>query len=104
MASAASRIVRNRRCWRYRAQVAGRVLAGTLGAYALAAALAIAVARITPLASIDAAMLGTLVALCVFPAVTLWAFLTRSVGRALAGIAGLALVLGALAWFVGPMA
>lgn len=101
---AAPRTAPDRRSWRYRANVAARLLAGTLGAYAVAALFGAALARTLPMDRLDATLLATLLALLVAPGVTVWAFLARGPWRAWAGVIGLAASFGALAWFAGPPA
>jgi len=96
--------VRDRQCWAYRANVATRVAAGSFGAYAVAAALGALLARLLPMARPEAVMTGTLTALVIFPAVTIWAFLARSPGRALSSVVTLALALGSLALTLPPPA
>jgi hypothetical protein len=96
--------VRDRRCLRYRANVAARVLAGTIGAYAVVATLGALLARALPLARPEAVMTAVLVALLLFPAVTIWAFLTRSPGRACCGVIAAATAFGVLAASLPPPA
>ncbi len=90
-----------RRGWRYRANVAARVVAGTVGAYAVAACLAMAVARLFPAARVDAVIAGTLLAFLAAPAVAIWAFLARGPLRAWAGVAVAIGLFGGVAWLVG---
>ena len=80
-------VAQHRLGWRYRANVAARVVAGTIGAYAVAALFAAALACTLPMPRADATVPATLLALLVGPAVTLWAFLARGPWRAWAGIA-----------------
>lgn len=87
-------VMRDRRCFAYRANIAARAVAGSVGAYAVAAALAALLARLLPMARPEAVMTGMLAALPIVPAVTIWAFLTRSPSRALGGVAIAALALG----------
>lgn len=100
MAGAAQR----RQGWRYRANVAARVVAGTIGAYAVAALFAAAVARLLPMPRVEAIMPATLLAFLVGPAVTVWAFLARGPWRAWAGVILLGGALAAITWFVGAPA
>jgi hypothetical protein len=92
------RVVRG---WAYRANVALRVLAGTLGAYAVAALLGMALARTLPLARVDATVAGTLLGLLAMPGATIWAFLAPGPWRALGGVGGAALVCALIAWVAG---
>lgn len=103
-ARAAPRTATDRRSWRYRANVAARVLAGTAGAYAVAALFGAALARTLPVGRLDATLLATLLALLFGPAVTVWAFLAKGPWRAWAGVIGLAVLFGAIAWLAGPPA
>ena len=93
-----------RRGWRYRGNVAARVLAGSLGAYGVAACLAMAVARLGAGGRIDGAIAGTLCAYLTVPAVAIWAFLARGPWRAWGGVVVLFAVFGGLAWMIGPPA
>ena len=93
-----------RRGWRYRGNVAARVLAGSLGAYGVAACLAVAVARLGASERIDGVITGTLCAYLAVPAVAVWAFLARGPWRAWGGVVVLAAVFGGLAWMIGPPA
>jgi len=90
-----------RRGWRYRSNVAARVVTGSLGAYAVAALLAIALARTLPMARVEAVTVATLLAFLAAPAVTIWAFLARGPWRAVAGVVVVALPLAAIAWMAG---
>lgn len=92
----------DRRGWRYRANVAARALAATAGAYAVAALLAMAVARLFGGDRIGTAITGTLAAYVAIPAVAIWAFLARGPVRAVTGVAVAAALLGAIAWMIGP--
>lgn len=94
----------DRRSWRYRANVAARTLAGTLGAYAVAALSGAALARTLPMDRLDATVIATLLAFLVAPAVTIWAYLARGPWRAAAGVIGLAASLAGIAWYAGPPA
>ena len=93
-----------RRGWRYRGNVAARVLAASLGAYGVAASLAMVVARLTAGGRIDGVIAGTLCAYLAVPAVAIWAFLARGPWRAWAGVVVLVAVYGGLAWMIGPPA
>lgn len=90
--------------WRYRANVALRTVAGTVGAYAVAALAAAALARTLPMARVEAVSIGTMIAYLVAPGVTIWAFLARGPWRALAGVIIAALLLGGIAWMAGQPA
>ena len=90
--------------WPYRANVATRALAGTLGAYAVAAMTAAMLARILPLSRAEAVTTATMIAYLVAPAVTVWSFLARGPVRAMAGAIVLTLALAIIAWYAGPRA
>lgn len=91
----------DRRRWRYRANVAARTIAATIGGYALAGACSVALARIVPLDRAQAAMLGTITGMLVMPAAAVWSFLTRSAARACIGVAIATLSFGLLGWLTG---
>lgn len=93
-----------RRGWRYRANVAARAVAGTLGAYAVAALFAAALARLLPMPRAEAVIPATLLALLLGPAVTIWAFLARGPWRAWGGVLALAALFAAIAWWAGAPA
>ncbi len=94
----------HRRGWRYRANVATRALAGSVGAYAVAALFAAAVARALPVSRVEAIVPATLLAFLVMPAATLWAFLAPGPIRAWLGLGGAAAVLAAVLWWTGSPA
>ncbi|MDG2535093.1 DUF3649 domain-containing protein [Sphingomonas sp. HITSZ_GF] len=93
-----------RQGWRYRANVAARTVAGTIGAYAVAALFAAALARTLPMPRVDATIPATLLAYLVGPAVTIWAFLARGPWRAWAGVLALGALFAAIAWWAGAPA
>lgn len=97
-----SRNAADRRGWRYRSNVAARALAATVGAYAVAALLAMAVARLFGGGTIDTAIAGTLAAYVAIPMVAIWAFLARGPVRAITGVVVAAALFGAIAWMIGP--
>lgn len=80
------------------------MVAGTLGAYAIAALVAAALARTLPMPRIEAQVPATLLGIAIAPAVTIWAFLARGPARAWAGVALAAAGLVALVWAAGPHA
>jgi hypothetical protein len=90
--------------WPYRANVALRTIAGTAGAYGVAALAAAALARTLPMARVEAVTIATMIAYLVAPAVTIWAFLARGPWRAVAGVLLAALLLGGIAWMAGQPA
>ncbi|MEP9358000.1 DUF3649 domain-containing protein [Sphingomonas sp. KR3-1] len=90
-----------RQGWRYRANVGARVVAGTLGAYAVAALFAAALARTLPMPRADATIPATLLAFALGPCVTVWAFLARGPWRAWAGVILCGALFAAIAWLAG---
>ena len=90
--------------WRYRANVAIRTLAATVGGYLVAALTAAMLARTLPLPRVEAVTIGTMLAYLVVPGVAVWAFLARGPWRALAGVVGVAALLALVAWIAGPSA
>lgn len=102
--AAVPRTGQDRRSWRYRANVALRTLAGTVGAYAVAALFGAALARTLPMDRLDATLIATLLAFLVAPAVTVWAYLAPGPWRAAVGVIGLAALLAGIAWLSGPPA
>jgi len=94
----------HRHGWRYRANVALRTLAGTAGAYGVAALAAAALARILPMARVEAVTTATMIAYLVAPAVTIWAFLARGPWRSVGGVLLAAVLLGGIAWMAGQPA
>jgi hypothetical protein len=90
--------------WAYRANVMLRLLAGTIGAYGVAALASMALARILPMSRVEAVTTATMIAYLVMPGVTIWAFLARGPWRALAGVVIAAGILGGIAWLAGQPA
>nr|WP_315380463.1 ketohydroxyglutarate aldolase [uncultured Sphingomonas sp.] len=90
-----------RRGWGYRANIATRAVAGSLGAYLVAACFAAAAARTLPLPRLDAIVPATMLAFLVAPVATIWAFLAPGPLRALGGILAAAALLAGIAWAAG---
>lgn len=88
----------------YRANVAVRAVAGSVGAYLVAACFAAAAARTLPMNRLDATVPATMLAFLVAPVATLWAFLAPGPWRALGGILGAAALLAGIAWAAGAPA
>lgn len=86
---------------RYRANVAARVVAGTIGAYVIAALFAATLAFLLPMPRVEAIVPATLLSYLVGPAVTLWAFLARGPWRAWAGLVLMGAALAAILWGAG---
>lgn len=90
--------------WRYRANIAARALAGSVGAYLVAACFAAAAARTLPMNRLDAVVPATMLAFVVAPVATIWAFLAPGPLRALGGVTIAAAALAAIAWLAGAPA
>jgi heme A synthase len=90
--------------WRYRGNVAARLVTATVGTYAVAALLAAALARTLPMPRVESATVATLLALVVAAAVPIWAFLARGPLRAAVGVIAVALLLAGTAWLAEPPA
>ncbi|MCQ8239366.1 hypothetical protein [Rhizosaccharibacter radicis] len=94
-------IAPGRAVWRPSRDAAGlglRLLLGLPGAYGLAALLAYDCATLPPLAAVDGVSLGMLLSFAAWSAAILWSFCAATSIRALLGMAGAAIVLGAASW------
>jgi sorbitol-specific phosphotransferase system component IIC len=89
---------------RYRLAIASRVTAAILGGYALAAAMAMALARALPMTREEATTAATILGVLSLPAAAIWAFAARSAWQAWAGIAAATAVAGLSAWLLGASA
>lgn len=87
--------------WQYRANVTARTIAGTLGAYGVAALTAAMLARTLPMSRVEAVTSATMIAYLVGPAVTVWAFLARGPVRALGAVIALMAILALIAHLAG---
>lgn len=80
---------------RERLGVASRVLAATVGGYALASlvasALAAALPLLTPASRADGVQIASLLSFAFYTAAAIWVFSTRSATRAWLGLAGVSL-------------
>lgn len=90
--------------WRYRGNVALRTLAGTVGAYGVAALAAMLLARTLPMGRLEAVTTATMLAYLVGPVVTIWAFLARGPWVALGGVVLMSALLAGLVWTSGGFA
>lgn len=88
------------RSWRI--EVAVRAVAAIFGSYALAAAIAFAVARLLPIERVEAMTVATLVSYLAIPAGAVWAFAARTPWLAWAGLALPVALLAAAGWIAGP--
>ncbi|AIR89558.1 DUF3649 domain-containing protein [Pseudomonas cremoricolorata] len=70
----------------YRLAVASRSLAALLGGYLLASLANIALALLTPISQVDAALLGMMLSFLVYLLAFIWCFACRSAWRAWAGV------------------
>lgn len=78
--------------------VVARVLAAILGGYAVAYAFTAALARLLPLAKVDALIIASLLSFVIYTLAILWAFAARDAWRAWAGM-GVALPLAAIGFW-----
>lgn len=85
---------------RYRWSVFSRVVAASLGSYALTWAAIVLLALIWPLPRAQAAGLATMLGFVIFAGVAMWVFTTRSAGRAWCGLIGWTALLAALDWWL----
>lgn len=85
----------------YRLAVASRTLAAVVGGYAVAALLAMAVARGLPLSRSEAATIATIAAVLALPFIAIRVFAVSSASRAWAELVLASLLLGGLAWAFG---
>jgi len=72
--------------WSYRLQVASRVLAATVGGYALTSALTVLLALIWPLPRAQAVLASTMLGFAWYTIAVMWVFTTRSATRAWLGM------------------
>jgi hypothetical protein len=96
--------LRARSGWRYRGNVALRTLAGTVGAYAVAALAAMLLARTLPMGRLEAVTVATMFSYLFAPAASVWAFLARGPWVALGGVIVLSALLAGLVWTSGGFA
>ncbi|TBU71723.1 DUF3649 domain-containing protein [Phytopseudomonas daroniae] len=92
---AAGKSARQSGAWR---GVVSRVLAAILGGYAVAYAFTAALARLLPLAKVDALIVASLLSFAIYTLAILWAFCAASAWRAWAGM-GVALPLAAIGFW-----
>jgi hypothetical protein len=96
--------LRARSGWHYRGNVALRTLAGTVGAYAVAALAAMLLARALPMGRLEAVTVATMLSYLFAPAVSVWAFLARGPWVALGGVVALSGLLAGMVWISGGFA
>jgi len=85
---------------RYRLDVALRVLAGSGGAYALAAVAAYCLALLLPMPRVDAVLVSTMLAFVIFTLAAMWSFRCMSLVRLWVGLLAPTLILWAVARFL----
>ncbi|WP_245638679.1 DUF3649 domain-containing protein [Hydrogenophaga palleronii] len=89
---------------RYRGSVAARVLAASLGAYALTslatATLALLLPRLSVTTRAEAVLVASLWSFAIGAVIVMWVFTTRSARRAWLGLGITAAVLGPLLWWL----
>ncbi len=83
---------------RHRWAVASRAGAAIGGGYVLAALCSTALALWLPLARAEAVIAGAMASFAVYAGAVMWVFAARTAGRAWAGLAWPAAVLGAAVW------
>jgi len=79
--------------WRYRRQVASRVLAAAVGGYVLTSALTVLLALIWPLQRAQAVLASTMLGFVWYTLAVMWVFTTKSATRAWLGLMLPALVI-----------
>jgi len=72
--------------WSYRLQVASRVVAAVVGAYALTSAITVLLALVWPLPRAQAVLASTMLGFIWFTVAVMWVFSTRSATRAWLGM------------------
>ncbi|RSZ55266.1 hypothetical protein HF313_15795 [Massilia atriviolacea] len=75
-------------------QMWSRLLAAVLGGYAFAAALAVFLGAVLPMARAEAVLMGTYASFAAYTAAVVWAFSPYPLGRVWLTLAGASLVLG----------
>ncbi|WP_062769589.1 hypothetical protein [Sphingopyxis terrae] len=84
-----------------RFDIAARTLGATVGAYALAALVAYALARLWPGSDAEAVVTGTIVGVLAMPAAAIWMFGASSIRRAWGGLALAGGVATIITWAAG---
>ncbi|MGC4027630.1 MAG: DUF3649 domain-containing protein [Steroidobacteraceae bacterium] len=87
---------------RYRLGVAARVLVAVAGGYAVTALTTVLLALIWPVPKAQSVLAADMLSFALYVVVVIWAFAVRSLIRVWAGIAGLAVVLALLVWWLLP--
>lgn len=84
----------------YRWAVASRIVAATLGGYALSSAATVLMAVLWPAPLAQAVLWATMLSFTVYAVVVIWVFCTRSATRAWGGMIVGTAVLSALSWWL----
>jgi hypothetical protein len=84
-----------------RSRMAVRVATALAGGYAAAAALATLLARLLPIARVEATAWGMMISFALYGALLLWAFHERRLGRVAGVIWSTAILGAALLWALG---
>lgn len=84
--------------------VVARVVAASLGGYALAVASAYFVARVLPTSRAEASTAASIIAVLIMPTAAVWAVAAPSAWRAIGGVTLAVALLGGGAWLLGPHA
>lgn len=75
-------------------QICSRLLAAVLGGYAFAAALAVFLGALLPMARAEAVLMGSFLSFAAYTAAIVWAFSPQPLGRVWLTLAGASAVLG----------
>lgn len=84
--------------------MAARCVTALFGGYVAAAGLASLLARLLPIARVEATAWGMIASFLIYALLALWAFHERRLGRVAMLIWGSAIVSIALVWMIGPRA
>ena len=84
--------------------MAARWTTAIVGGYAASAALAALLARLLPIARVEATSWGLIAAFAIYTALLLWCFREPKLGRVAALVWGIALIGGGAAWALGVRA
>lgn len=84
--------------------MAARCFTALVGGYAAAAGLASLIARLLPIARVEAAAWGMIASFLIYAVLALWAFHERRLDRVALLIWASAIVAIALVWMIGPRA
>ena len=88
--------------WRYRLQVASRMVAAAIGGYALASAITVLLAIIWPLPRAQAVLASTMLGFVWYTVAVIWVFTARSHRRAWVGMVLPTVFIALLCWWLLP--